>query len=111
MCGPATRDTPHIIYAFCLLCLIIIVDSIVLCMILLLNNICLMDRSAYLMAAYRPRCPVLAVTRDLEVARHMQLYRGILPVHFRGSRLSDWTEDLDTRIYRAIDTARERQVS
>ena len=63
------------------------------------------------MAAYRPRCPVLAVTRDLDVARQMQLYRGVIPVHFRESRLDDWTEDMDTRIYYAIDTAWERQVS
>ena len=67
-------------------------------------------RSAHLMAAYRPRCPVLAVTRDLEVARHMQLYRGILPVYFREARLEDWTEDMDTRIYHAIDVGWERQV-
>jgi len=62
------------------------------------------------MAAYRPRCPVLAVTRDLEVARQMQLYRGLIPVHFREPRLEDWTEDMDTRIYHAIDTAWDRHV-
>jgi len=70
-----------------------------------------MDRSAYLMAAYRPRCPVLAVTRDLVVARHMQLYRGLVPVHFREPRLADWTEDMDTRIYYAVDAAWDRHVS
>jgi len=63
------------------------------------------------MAAYRPRCPVLSITRDLEVARQMQLYRGLIPVHFRESRRDDWTEDMDTRIYYAIDAAWERQVS
>jgi len=62
------------------------------------------------MAAYRPRCPVLAVTRDLEVARHMQLYRGVVPVHFRETRLEDWTEDMDTRIYYALDIGWERHV-
>lgn len=63
------------------------------------------------MAAYRPRCPVLAVTRDLQVARQMQLYRGLVPVHFQEARLDDWTEDMDTRIYHAVDMAWERHVS
>jgi len=63
------------------------------------------------MAAYRPRCPVLAVTRTLNVARQMQLYRGLVPVHFLEARVEDWTEDMDTRIYNAIDVAWDRHVS
>jgi len=54
---------------------------------------------------------VLAVTRALNVARQMQLYRGLIPVHFREARVDDWTEDMDTRIYHAIDVAWDRQVS
>jgi len=73
--------------------------------------LCLTDRSAYLIAAYRPRCPVLAVTRDMEVARQMQLYRGLIPIHFREPRMDNWTEDMDSRIYLAIDMAWERHVS
>ena len=41
-------------------------------------------RSAYLMAAYRPRCPIMAITRDAQTARQMHLYRGILPIHYKG---------------------------
>lgn len=38
------------------------------------------------MAAYRPRCPIMAITRDAQTARQMHLYRGILPIHYKGKR-------------------------
>ena len=41
-------------------------------------------RSAHLVAAYRPRCPVLAVTRNAQTARQCHLYRGIFPIHYDG---------------------------
>ncbi|KAK2156518.1 hypothetical protein LSH36_211g02050 [Paralvinella palmiformis] len=42
-------------------------------------------RSAQLMAAYRPRCPILAVTRNGQVARQLHLHRGIFPIHYKGN--------------------------
>jgi len=63
------------------------------------------------MAAYRPRCPILAVTRDAQVARQMHLHRGIFPVPYQQPRLKDWTEDMDARIFFAIDQAWDKQVS
>lgn len=41
-------------------------------------------RSAQLLAAYRPRCPIIAVTRDDRVARQLHLHRGIFPIHYTG---------------------------
>jgi len=41
-------------------------------------------RSAYLIAKYRPRCPIVAVTRSAQVARQSHLYRAILPLHYTG---------------------------
>jgi len=56
-----------------------------------------------LMAAYRPRCPILAITREPQTARQLHLYRGVFPVLFRGDRNADWTEDMDQRINYAME--------
>lgn len=37
-------------------------------------------RSAHLLSKYRPRCPIIAVTRFAQTARQAHLYRGILPL-------------------------------
>lgn len=41
-------------------------------------------RSAHLLSKYRPRCPIIAVTRFHQVARQCHLYRAILPLHYTG---------------------------
>ncbi len=41
-------------------------------------------RTAREAAKYRPTCPILAVTRDAQVARQLQLHRGIIPMHYAG---------------------------
>lgn len=40
-------------------------------------------KSARMIAAYRPACPIFAVTRDQQVARQLHLYRGINPVYYK----------------------------
>jgi len=61
-----------------------------------------------LMAAYRPRCPILAVTRVPQTARQLHLYRGVFPLLFPGERNADWTEDMDQRINFAMEVRREQ---
>ncbi|GFO31957.1 pyruvate kinase [Plakobranchus ocellatus] len=65
-------------------------------------------RSAHLVAAYRPRCPVLAVTRNPQTARQAHLYRGIFPIEYTEPKMDEWTADVDRRIWRAINLALER---
>lgn len=65
-------------------------------------------RSAHLVAAYRPRCPVLAVTRNAQTARQCHLYRGIFPIHYDAPKMDEWTADVDRRIWKAISMAVER---
>ncbi|XP_052695063.1 pyruvate kinase PKM-like isoform X6 [Crassostrea angulata] len=65
-------------------------------------------RSAHLISAYRPRCPILAITRIEQTARQCHLFRGIFPIHYVVPRLEFWTEDMDKRIYKAIAFGRDR---
>ena len=44
-------------------------------------------RSAHLISKYRPRCPIIAVTRYAQIARQCHLYRAILPLYYEGKIL------------------------
>lgn len=57
--------------------------------------------TARLVSKYRPRCPILTVTRDEHTARDVHLYRGCYPFLYPFPRPSDnstWQEDVDNRI-------------
>lgn len=41
-------------------------------------------RSAHLISKYKPKCPIIAVTRYEQTARQCHLYRGILPLSYDG---------------------------
>jgi len=40
--------------------------------------------SAHLISKYRPRSPIIALTRNVQVARQCHIYRGILPLFYNG---------------------------
>nr|XP_034321073.1 pyruvate kinase PKM isoform X6 [Crassostrea gigas] len=65
-------------------------------------------RSAHLISAYRPRCPILAITRIEQTARQCHLFRGIFPIHYVDSVMSEWTVDVDRRIYKGIQSGMDR---
>ncbi|XP_077451164.1 pyruvate kinase PKM isoform X2 [Stigmatopora argus] len=65
-------------------------------------------RSAHLISRYRPRAPILAVTRNAQTARQAHLYRGIFPVLYTAPAHDVWAEDVDMRVNFAMDMGKVR---
>ncbi|XP_047187347.1 pyruvate kinase PKM isoform X1 [Scophthalmus maximus] len=65
-------------------------------------------RSAHLISRYRPRAPILAVTRNAQTARQAHLYRGIFPVLYTKPAHDVWAEDVDMRVNFAMDMGKVR---
>ena len=54
--------------------------------------------SAELLSRFRPRSPIIAVTRDPRVGKQLHLYRGVFPLIYVKERLANWSDDADARI-------------
>uniref|UniRef100_S4R4V3 Pyruvate kinase n=1 Tax=Petromyzon marinus TaxID=7757 RepID=S4R4V3_PETMA len=65
-------------------------------------------RSAHLLSKYRPRAPIIAVTRCGQTARQAHLYRGIFPVLCREPVNDVWAEDVDLRVNLAMEVGKCR---
>lgn len=65
-------------------------------------------RTARLLARYRPRCPVVAVTRDPQVGRQLKIFRAVVPLLYVTEPLEEWEKDVDLRFQFAIAMAKSR---
>ncbi|CAH1967584.1 unnamed protein product [Acanthoscelides obtectus] len=65
-------------------------------------------RSAYLVAKYRPRCPIVAITRNAQTARQSHIFRGLLPLIYDCDRDEDWLKDVDNRVNAGIKFGKQR---
>ncbi|GFT92725.1 pyruvate kinase PKM, partial [Nephila pilipes] len=66
--------------------------------------------TAHLISKYRPRCPILCVTREAVTARQAQVYRAIIAIHFTDEKKSDFMEDVKTRIDYAINFGKKKEI-
>lgn len=56
-----------------------------------------------MLSRYRPRAPIIAVTRCGQTARQAHLYRGIYPVLYTKPANDVWAEDVDLRVNFALE--------
>lgn len=55
------------------------------------------------MARFRPRCPIIVITRDARVARQMHLYRACFPLVYDKPPRDNVLEEHDERLDFALD--------
>lgn len=60
-------------------------------------------RTARAAAKFRPKCPIISVSRDGAASRRLHLHRGVFPLHYEPGRDADWTKDVDNRIQFAVN--------
>ncbi|XP_078579257.1 pyruvate kinase PKM-like isoform X3 [Branchiostoma floridae x Branchiostoma japonicum] len=66
-------------------------------------------KSAADMSHFRPRCPILAITREAQVARQMHLWRGIHPLWYpEEKRKENWVDDVEARVTYCIEYGKTR---
>ena len=63
-----------------------------------------------MIAKYRPRCPVVAITRSEIAARQMHLWRGLFPLYLTESKSvpdtgDEWIQDVEVRVQKGLEFA------
>lgn len=67
-------------------------------------------KTAHQLSKYKPRCPIIAISRNAQTTRQGHLWRGVLPLYYTGQRLDDWAQDVDARVNSAIAFGQSRRI-
>jgi len=59
-------------------------------------------KTAQQLSKYKPRCPIIAISRNAQTTRQGHLWRGVLPLLYTQGKLDDWSQDVDARVNAAI---------
>lgn len=67
-------------------------------------------KTAHQLSKYKPRCPIIAVSRNTQTTRQGHLWRGILPLNYTAQKQDDWAQDVDARVNAAIAFGKSRGI-
>ncbi|XP_037806870.1 pyruvate kinase-like isoform X1 [Lucilia sericata] len=67
-------------------------------------------KSSYLLAKYRPGCPILAVTKCPRTFRQSHLYRGVIPVMYTEITQKRWLNEVDARVQFCMNVANRMNI-
>ncbi|CAG5115047.1 unnamed protein product [Candidula unifasciata] len=73
------------------------------CMATAMLCVSMTGRTGALLSAYRPRCPIIMVTRSETAAKQSLLYRAIIPFLFSGPSKPSWAEEVNAYLTAGLD--------
>jgi len=59
-------------------------------------------QTAQQLSKYKPRCPIISISRNSQTTRQGHLWRGIMPLLYTQQKLDDWSQDVDARVNAGI---------
>ena len=59
-------------------------------------------QTAQQLSKYKPRCPIISISRNAQTTRQSHLWRGIMPLLYSSPKLDDWSQDVDARVNAGI---------
>ncbi|XP_065063835.1 pyruvate kinase PKM-like [Rhopilema esculentum] len=64
-------------------------------------------RTARILSHYRPRCPIILITRNKRVCRQAHLSRGLFPLYYDEPRQNNWSDDVNARLVYAVTKGKD----